>query len=138
MKSNLDINKLIDIINKLIDKAKNGELEVSSIAKEYADKLVKRSEYRKSIDFEFDIQELKLHLENKKGFATDGIWYEPDEHTPIEQKAIKIAETLMQTDQHLWKNITENFPESECVYDNVVFSVMFGQGTLYSFRLKED
>ena len=111
------------------------QVEGSRFVKEFVESIISKKDYRISVDFDFDLIELKEHLKSRGSFSTDGIFVIPNEFTEIEKKAIKIANTLAQTDQHLWENVDEIFPTGECVYDDIVFSLMFGQGTLYSFRL---
>ena len=98
----------------------------SEFVKEYVNKINITKEYRKSVQFDFDVLELKEMLANN------------EDYSKMEPLGIKIANALAQEDEHLWKsNRDRSFPELCCAYEGIEFGIMFGQGSSYSFSLKE-
>jgi hypothetical protein len=110
--------------------------DMSKIVKEYIRQIKETDEYQNSTEFEFDLVELRNRLENHGTFATSGVWYNKDEFVELDRKAIKIADALYQTKHDKWKRVDGSFPEVELTYDGIIFSIMQGQGTLYTFRLE--
>jgi hypothetical protein len=96
----------------------------SKFVKEYVAKLNDTKEYRNSVQFDFDVLELKEMLTSN------------EEYPKMESLGIKIANALAQEDEHLWKpNEGCTFSELCCVYDGIKFCIMFGQGSSHSFSL---
>jgi len=134
MKNHTDVSNDEAEFQNVVDSVFNEILD------EYVDQIYQTTKYRKSIVFDCDFLEIKQWLYDYASFSTDGVWYTEDEETiKRDKQAIKIADTLAQTDKHSWKRTADcGFLDMCCVYDGVRICMTFGQGTLYSFSLVKE